>query len=325
MSCRWMIIIASFLCSVSHSFYDQELEEVWNSVSDINHPTLHDYHLFENYLSTARRSYLDYFRSDKNPKFQRLFDFKFVGEYEDEVPIFEKHVFNVEDNDMERCILLYCSYNGVYPKKVRKLLSEIEESGYRGHVLVRIGGFPNVENGGLKICHVPYSFKIAFFREAQLLGYKNVLWIDSAIHPLTDFSFTFKHIQENGYFFTSVATLKDHASSHNPKAAEALGIHELLYDQIYHISTSIVGFNMENRLAAQFLDQWYQETERVYPCITLYPEEVTFAVIAWRLNWIPIYSFYHVVCQLRDFEILDRPLADFVSERELNYFLDYQR
>ena len=320
----WMMIVATLICSAAHGFYDAELEEVWKSVSNIYHPTLHDYQLFENYLSTARRSYLDYFRSETNPKFQRLFDFKFVGEY-GEVPIFEKHAFNVNENDMERCILLYSSYNGVYPKKTRKLLAEIEESGYRGHVLVRIGGFPNVANGGLKICHVPYAFKIAFFREAQLRGYKNVLWIDSAIHPLTEFSFTFKHIQDNGYFFTAVATLKDHAPSHNPKAAESLGINESFYEKIYHISTSIVGFNMENKVATQFLDEWYQETERVYPCITLYPEEVAFAVIAWRLKCIPPYSFYHVVCQGKDFEILDRPIADFVKERELNYFLDYQR
>ena len=57
------LIILILLCSTANSFYDSELEQVWNAVPDINNPTLEDYRLFENYLSTARRSYLDYFSS----------------------------------------------------------------------------------------------------------------------------------------------------------------------------------------------------------------------------------------------------------------------
>ncbi len=320
-------LLLILLCRAAHCFYDVELEHVWNSVSDINHPTLEDYRLFETYLSTARRSYLDYFLPETKQgkvKFIRLFDFKFVGE-NDEAPIFEKHVFHVDENDKERCILLYASYNGIYPNKVRKLLSEIKQSGYRGHVLVRIGGFPNVAHGGLKICHVPYAFKVAFFREAQLLGYKNVLWNDSAIHPLTDYAFTFNEMDARGYFFTAIGTLQTTAPYHNPEAALSLGVDVNQYDKIYHISTGLIGLNMGKTEVKQLLDNWYNETQRVYPCITLYPEELAFSVLASRLQCIPYSWFYHFVCEEKEFYNLNVPIADLMRQRQLNFFLDFQR
>jgi len=61
---------------------------------------------------------------------------------------------------------------------VRNLLSELGKCGYRGHLLLRIGGFPNVEKGGLKICHVPYAFKVAALLEARNLGFEEIFgWI----------------------------------------------------------------------------------------------------------------------------------------------------
>lgn len=321
------LIILILLCSTANSFYDSELEQVWNAVPDINNPTLEDYRLFENYLSTARRSYLDYFLPEirkGNAKFIRFFEFKFIGALGEE-PIFERHVFNVDEEDKERCILLYASYNGIYPGKVRKILSEIEQSGYRGHVLVRIGGFPNTAHGGLKICHVPYGFKVAFFREAQLLGYKNILWNDSAMHPLTDYAFVFKQLDEKGYFFTTIGTLKRNASLHNLQAAKSMGINEEHYDKIFHTCSGIFGLNMEKIEAKQLLDGWYRQTERVYPCITLYPEELALSVIAWSLHWVPQYWFFHFVCEENEFYNLKIPISELISDRNLNFFLDCKR
>lgn len=321
----WLLLI--LLCSTAHSFYDAELEEVWNTVSDINNPTLEDYRLFENYLSTARRPYLDYFLpkiQKGDVKFIRFFKFKFVGD-SGEQPIFERHLFNVDEENKERCILLYASYNGIYPSKVRRLLAEIKQSGYRGHVLVRIGGFPNLAHSGLKICHVPYAFKVAFFREAQLLGYKNILWNDSAMHPLTDYAFIFKELDEKGYFFTTIGTLKHTQYYHNLRAARALGIDMDYYDKIYHISSGIFGLNMEKIEAKQLLDSWYQETEHVYPCMTLYPEELALSVLAWRLYWVPYSWFFHFVCEEKEFNSLKVPISELISDRHLNFFLDYRR
>jgi hypothetical protein len=320
-------LLVILLCSTAYSFYDAELERVWNSVSDINNPTLEDYRSFENYLSTARRSYLDYFLPEAqkgNAKFIRFFEFKFVGDL-GEQPIFERHVFNVDEENKDRCILLYASYNGIYPSKVRKILSEIEQSGYRGHVLVRIGGFPNTTHGDLKICHVPYAFKVAFFREAQRLGYKNILWNDSAMHPLTDYAFVFKTMDERGYFFTTIGTLKRNASLHNLQAARSLGIDEEHYDKIFHISSGIFGLNMEKIEAQELLYNWHQETQRVFPCITLYPEELALSVLAWRLHWVPYYWFFHFVCEEKEFYNLNVKLSELINDRHLNFFLDFQR
>ncbi len=317
---RHMIILVLFSCRTAHCFYDEGLENLWNSIPDIEHPTIEDYRLFEKYLSTGRRPNLDIYLSQTqigNQKFCRMFDFKLIGD-NNESPIFERHCLHVDQDNQEKCVLLYGSYNGIYPEKVRKILSELEAVGYHGHVLVRIGGFPNVAHGGLKICHVPYAFKVAFIREAQLLGYKNVLWLDSSMHPLNDLGHIFNEIKQRGHFFITVGSLQDNFPAHDPAAANALGIGVHLYDQIHHLSSAVIGLDMANSLALQLIDDWYMETERVYPSMTWFPEELSFSVVAWRLGCHPYSWFGNLVC-------VEHELEQLMGRRPLEFYLDILR
>lgn len=294
------------------SFYDEELEEVWSQIKDINHPTLDEYQLMDRYLSTGARPYLDVlsnsdFMEVYRGRLKSILNFRLVGP-SDQPPIFEKYDFGPE----EKCIVLFGSSNGIYPKKARKLLKEIENCGYGGHVLLRIGGFPKTESGGLKICHVPYAFKVAFLQEARELGYKKVLWIDLAIHPLTGFDEIFSEIESNGYFFTTVGSLRDNFHSHLPQAALAVGVTPDLYNQIPHISSSMIGLDMENSQAIQLLEEWYQETEKVYPSMTWWPEELSLSVISWRLGCRPLAWFGNLVCaESEQFQLETRPTVQF--------------
>jgi hypothetical protein len=192
--------------------------------------------------------------------------------------------------------VLFASHNRIYPEKVRTLLSELKEIGYSGHVLVRIGGFPNTQNGGLKLCHVPYAFKVAFLEEAKALGYKEVLWLDSSVHPLTNLEMVFSEIKRNGYFFTSLGSLQDNAPAHRSEAAEAMGISTMLYDKIPHISAIIFGVNLENPKALRFIEDWHSEMESVYPCLSWFPEELSLSVVTWRLRCKPFSWFGMIVC-----------------------------
>ncbi len=185
-----------FFCLIfklSASFQDAEFDLVCSLIGNINCPCFEEYRLIENYLNNGDRSYLDVLRrSDQVETYQGrlkcISNFRLVSPG-DQPPLFEHRIVN--EGRTNRCILLYASSNGIYPDKARKLLREIENSGYSGHLLLRIGGFPNVANGGLKICDVPYAFKVAFLQEAKLLGFKKILWIDLAIHPLDGFEALF--------------------------------------------------------------------------------------------------------------------------------------
>ncbi len=295
------------------SFSDPELEQVWSNITDLHCPTFEEYQWIDRYLSTGVRPYLDLLRKEQAypGRMKRILDFQLIGPNQ-EMPTFEKYAFDLNQNTHTRCIVLYGSSNGVYPEKAKTLLEEIRSCGYSGHVLVRIGGFPNTQFGGLKICHVPYAFKVAFLQEAKLLGFTQVLWIDLAIHPLMDFETIFEEIEETGYFFTYVGTLKENLPAHLPKAAKALRITLDLYDQIPHLSSSMIGLNMENDLALQLLETWYRETEEVYSSMTWFPEELSLSVAAWRLGCTPYSWFGKVVCNQDElFQLENRPTVQF--------------
>ena len=167
------------------------------------------------------------------------------------------------------------------------MLKELKDSGYSGHVLVRVGGFPNIANGDLKLCHVPYAFKVAFFREAKELGFKQILWLDSAMHPLTNLELIFREIKEKGYFLLSCQTLAEVRPPPNPEAIKSLCITPEIYSYIPHTPSGVLGINLEKTLGQSFLECWYFETQKVIPCISWFPEELSLAVITWNLGWIP--------------------------------------
>lgn len=296
-----------------YCFQDNELLELWSSIADMANPTIEEYKIIEQYLREGKRTYLEPLAY--HDRFIRIRNLQLLGA-NNEMPIFEKHSFNINEKSKNRCIVLFASYNGIYPNKARRLLAELEKIGYSGHVLLRIGGFPNLENGGLKICHIPYAFKIAFLLEAQRLGYGEVLWLDTAMHPLTNLEMIFSAIKEKGYFFTNVGFLSDNMSTHLPAAAASLGITTDYYHRIPHISSSVIGVNMQNSKAVQLLENWSAETENVYPYITCWPEELSLSVIAWRLQCKPYFWFGNCVCGEHE---LQMPI---VRQRPLQLYID---
>jgi len=330
------LIFLLFIANIAISYEDEELSRLWMSIPDIGHPTLEDYQAIDAYLENGKRPYLDRLTELSsnmgslnaicNHRLKLIRGFRLLGP-QNALPIFETHFLNPSAKSPEkypakykdRCILLFGSANGIYPEKTRKVFNELQECGYTGHVLMRIGGFPNTENGGLKICHVPYSFKAAFLKEAQALGFKQVLWLDTAIHPLTDLESIFAEIEEKGYFLTYVGTLEENAPHHLLSAAKTLHIHQGLYPYIKHLSSSMIGLNFSMPQANQLLDEWLKETERVYPNITWFPEELSFSVAAWRTKCTPSCWFGDIVCAEDE---LDQLLCNRLT---LECFLDSRR
>jgi hypothetical protein len=318
------LYLACLLMQTLYAFEDKELSLVWEALSDINHPTLEDYQILDQYLEHGHRPYFDGLIAFKHAveqdvRLARMRRFKLLGTHQ-EMPSFEIHkIVNPEKGEQpQRCILLYGSHHLTYPRMLRTALFELKECGYSGDVLVRIGGFPNVEAGGLKLCHIPYAFKVAFLKEAQRLGYKEVLWLDTSMRPLTDLQLIFDAIHTQGYFFSTIGSLTRNALWHNPEAVHSLGINEMLYPEIPHISSAILGLNIDNERAVQLLDAWFTETERVTPYMTFFPEEVSLSVMAWRLHCSPLFHLEQILCYDDEFYLLPK-------KRQLQFFFDRYR
>jgi hypothetical protein len=304
LSILYILFIQELLCLqesplLNQAKYREAIENLWSSIEDIKHPTLEEYKKIDLHLKTKR----DYLQFPKDPIFlsrlSTILKFQLLGP-NGEMPYFEIHPCNVSEETKDRCILLYASNNGIYPEKAKTLLEEIKDQEYKGHILLQIGGFPDTENEGLKLCHIPYAFKAAFLMHAKRLGYKQILWLDLAIHPIDGVEFFFEKIKEDGYFFTAVGSLQDNAPAHLPQAAESMHISTPLYPYIPHLSSAILGINTDHPNSNKLLNQWLDAIKTVSPCISWFPEELSLSIIAWRLGMNPSASFGDIVCSEED-------------------------
>ncbi len=270
---------------------EKTLNELWSSLSDLNCPSLEDYQKIETYLREGRNYLLSYNCARRD----RILNFRLLGP-NGEMPLFERRQLGTPEEKSNRCILIYASYNGIYPEKGVTLLHELEQCGYQGDVLLQIGGFPNTENGGLTLCHVPYAFKAAFLDHARLLGYEEVLWIDTSFHPLTSFELFFSEIRKRGYFLCSAGSLEENRHCASEIANEALQISFDVYPKIPHIWAGFIGLNMKHPAALQLLENWISDLRKVAPCMSDFQEELSLSVVAWRLKIKPFFQVGTILC-----------------------------
>ena len=166
-----------------------------------------------------------------------------------------------------------------------EVIRDLQTEGYKGHVLFRIGGYPLTDHAGLRLAHVPYSFKILSLIEASILGYDNVLWLDSTIHPTNDLAKVFSKLSANGIFLLGTTTklnldyeygiLSDIAIAHS-----SLNTQDLF--DIEQISAAVIGISFKDNKGHDLIREWYRLTVEVYPAMTLFPEQFLLSVAAWR-------------------------------------------
>lgn len=228
-------------------------DSVYSQFSDLYHPTLQDYQLLQNFLSREQ------YRTSLDPledMADRMSLIKIIGNTADELPQANCVHVHCDQNQKENCVILYSTFNFPYPRALKRILKLIKESDYSGDVLYRLGGWPDTEGGSLVLSHVPFAFKVSFFKEAQKLGYKRVLWLDTAVVPIASLNDIFDSIQEKGYFVMG--------NSHmvgpyiNPAATVYFGIS---YKETYHVpscSAGLFGVDFTNPLGQKIVDRWYR-------------------------------------------------------------------
>jgi hypothetical protein len=159
-------------------------------------------------------------------------------------------------SDRDNCIITYATYNHSFSQGVDRLVRKLQMTDYEGHILYRIGGWPNCEEGDLRLAHVPYAFKVCFFREARRLGYKRVLWLDASIVPFGSLRTIFEKIRRVGYFIQDNSHFVGEFM--NEEAAKALGVSVKETEKMVSCSAAIIGIDFTFPGMNELIDDWYK-------------------------------------------------------------------
>lgn len=223
---------------------------LYSQIRDLRHPTLQDYRRIQEYLAYGERENIERL-GDMLPAMRSM---KIIGETKKELPEGGTMAVNSKKSEKENCVLVYSSFNKRYPNGLKRLLKAIKRSDFKGHVLYRLGGWPNAEGGDLVLAHVPYAFKVSFFKEAQRLGYKRVLWLDAAVLPLVSLNDIFSTIQEKGVFVMGNG-LQIGPYMH-PQAAAFFGLTQAETDSIPSCSAGLFGVDFSQEIGRKVIELW---------------------------------------------------------------------
>lgn len=251
---------------------------------DWTSPTLRDYKKLQKELSDGERPELAHMDDAIKPisvtplhSRERVRNFRFYSKKIKKVPTVQHVYFDDDPSNRETCILSYASFNANYEWGVKRLKRRLKNIGYKGHFLYMIGGWPNVEEGDLKLYDVPYAFKISFFRLAKRLGYKKVLWLDSSMNPLRPIDEIFAHMEKTG-FFLQTNTTPFHAIC-APTSLDYFQLTPAETKDYTVTNTGLLGFNFANPKASEVLSDWYKAALSRSPFFTSYPEQTVFTII----------------------------------------------
>ncbi len=248
-------VIKLLLLSAACCWADPYADAIYAQIADLKNPSLEDYWLIQNYLTSGYRPYIGRL-GDYESRTRQL---KIIGRRPREAPRSGMAAVNCPSTDRSRCVLVYSSFNERYPKGLERLVDLITHSDFRGHVLYRVGGWPDVEGGSLTLAHLPYAFKVCFFKEAERLGFKQIFWLDAAIVPLVSLNDIFKTIEEQGYF--TVGNTHSIGQYFNSHAAEAMGVTLEETKAMPACSPGILGLDLMHEKGRQALEMWYEVTK----------------------------------------------------------------
>ena len=184
--------------------------------------------------------------------------------------------------DSSRCVICYCSLNDRYVAGMERLINSLRNSGFSGDIVYRIGGWPNMNCGGIVLCDTPYAFKVSAFEEALRLGYKQALWLDITAVVLSNLNHVFEQIKKNGAYFRN--SFFDFAKENiiSPTLAEA---YQMSWDEIRsipHRAAGVLGFDLERSDVRALIADWHQLAEQKTPFQSCFPEQVPLSVLVTK-------------------------------------------
>lgn len=237
-------------------------------------------------------------------------------------PELQVEIFETTDDAKERCIISYASYNLNYPGSLKVISNCLKKTGFRGHFLYRLGGWPNMEQDGFDLIDVPYAFKIKAFQEARQLGYKNILWIDSSMRPTQNLDFIFEYLENHGLFFNLNSYFSQRLDSIPRTALLSLNLTQQDLIKIRYVNTGVIGFNFEKPKALQFFDQFYFLAQKKISFYNGFFEELPFSVLIKRLNMENL-EYKDTFPLFQYIELSDQFHLDRISDYKATFAIDY--
>lgn len=254
----YVFLIALLTICCSRSFSD--FLSVCNSIADMRNPTEEDYQKIQDYLTFGDRKLLFLLMFSNNPYEMyfrydlRMRNFRILPTNPSQSISDNLYIYNTDENDLDRCIICYISFNGRYEEGIGRIDKCLQKIGYKGHFIAKIGGWPNLEGGDLCLADVPYAFKPCFFEEVKNLGYKNVLWLDSSIIVLQNIDSVFEKIEKTGYFgYLASHKVVDYTTDY---VLKIFGMQRNLAENILTVETGILGLNLKSDIGQTILTDW---------------------------------------------------------------------
>jgi hypothetical protein len=194
--------------------------------------------------------------------------------------------------DSSICVICYISFSEAYHTMLKRLLSSLRSQGFNGDILYRIGGWPNLQNGGILLCDVPYAFKISAFEEAMHLGYTSALWLDARVVPLQNLNSVFNKIRKDDVYFRKSHFPFSKIPTVTSSLAEALKLSLADLWKVQHYATGVLGLNLKNPDVQNLLADWHNYAKNKIIFQSSFPEQVSFSVLIEK------YHLQRGVCDL---------------------------
>jgi hypothetical protein len=275
----WLLSLMSFICFLPVYGNDYYAEiPVYQELSSLTAPTVEDLHKVQDYLTNGYRPITQHLK-DYEPNVKKL---KIIGTSPEEQPQYGDIAVNCAEDERENCLICYSSFNKNYPRGLKRLVEYVKNSDFKGHIIYRIGGWPDTAGGSLVLAHVPYAFKVSLFKEVQSQGFKRVFWLDTSILPAVSLNRIFDTIKEDGYFAMG--------NSHyigpyiSPLALEAFGITLEEANQIPSCSAGIFGVDFTSEIGSKIFEQWYRAAHNKVAFFSPRPEQNALSIILNALN-----------------------------------------
>ncbi len=194
----------------------------------------------------------------------------------------EKGLLEINEGK-DQCIVLFCSHDKKYPIMLKELIKNLEEIGYNGFIWYRIGGYPHPTGEEIQYAGVPYAFKLFMMEEAFQLGFRYVLWLDTAMVPIRNPNLLFDLIRKEGVLIKEIGPQNDYILPSTHKEIEMLTGVDVL--KCKHIRMSVFGLDKEVSFAPLFLKTYREMVYKGTPFFSHLPEE--FVITALRQVFFP--------------------------------------
>lgn len=156
---------------------------------------------------------------------------------------------------MKHCVISFASNDKQFPAGVKRLEQSLKRVKFDGDFVPLVGNYPV---GCPVHLDSPYAFKPFCFMEAKKRGYELILWIDSSGVVIRPLDFLFNEMEKEGYvLFKMVDTILGEWCS--DEALVSLGVTREEALRIPGNINGVIGLNMRNEKAIEFLNRWYEK------------------------------------------------------------------